>query len=60
MDAALDFHFDLDSMYSYSPASKYSSTLPHQPLQLPSHDQYEISELCINAIALSPPEEKNA
>ncbi|MCF7729311.1 MAG: hypothetical protein K9M81_02970, partial [Chthoniobacterales bacterium] len=42
MDAALDSHFDLDSMYTYSPASKCSSALPHQPSQPPRHDQYEI------------------
>jgi hypothetical protein len=45
MDAALDSHFDLDSMYTYSPASKCSSALPHQPSQPPRHDQYEISGL---------------
>ena len=45
MDTALDSHFDLDSMYTYSPASKCSSALPHQPLQLSRHDQYEISGL---------------
>ncbi|MDH4469375.1 MAG: hypothetical protein QE493_00170 [Verrucomicrobiae bacterium] len=53
MDAAFDSYFDLDSMYSYSPASKYSSALtrslplfsPYQPSQLPRHDQYEISGL---------------
>ncbi|MCF7729807.1 MAG: hypothetical protein K9M81_05505 [Chthoniobacterales bacterium] len=72
MDTALDSHFDLDSMYTYSPASKCSSALtrslplvspfqgclkavspavprppvvPHQPSQIPRHDQYEISGL---------------
>jgi hypothetical protein len=45
MDAALDSHFDLDSMYTYSPASKCSSALPHQPSRYPRHDQYEISGL---------------
>ncbi|MCF7729831.1 MAG: hypothetical protein K9M81_05635 [Chthoniobacterales bacterium] len=45
MDAALDSHFDLDSMYTYSPASKCSSALPHQPSQPPRHDQYEICGL---------------
>ncbi|MCF7729886.1 MAG: hypothetical protein K9M81_05915, partial [Chthoniobacterales bacterium] len=45
MDTALDSHFDLDSMYTYSPASKCSSALPHQPSQIPRHDQYEISRL---------------
>jgi hypothetical protein len=45
MDAALDSHFDLNSMYTYSPASKCSSALPHQPSQPPRHDQYEISGL---------------
>ncbi|MCF7729656.1 MAG: hypothetical protein K9M81_04730 [Chthoniobacterales bacterium] len=45
MDAALDSHFDLDSMYTYSPASKCSSALPHQPSRSPRHDQYEISGL---------------
>ncbi|MCF7728942.1 MAG: hypothetical protein K9M81_01100 [Chthoniobacterales bacterium] len=45
MDAALDSHFDLDSMYTYSPASKCSSALPHQPSRPPRHDQYEISGL---------------
>ncbi|MCF7729511.1 MAG: hypothetical protein K9M81_03985 [Chthoniobacterales bacterium] len=47
MDAALDSHFDLDSMYTYSPASKCSSALPHQPSRPPRHDQYEISGLVI-------------
>ena len=47
MDAALDSHFDLDSMYTYSPASKCSSALHHQPSQIPRHDQYEISGLGI-------------
>jgi hypothetical protein len=45
MDAALDSHFDLDSMYTYSPASKCSSALPHQPSQPPRYDQHEISGL---------------
>ncbi|MCF7728888.1 MAG: hypothetical protein K9M81_00820 [Chthoniobacterales bacterium] len=45
MDAALDSHFDLDSMYTYSPASKCSSALPHKPSRSPRHDQYEISGL---------------
>jgi hypothetical protein len=45
MDAALDSHFDLDSMYTYSPTSKCSPTLPHQPSRPPRHDQYEISGL---------------
>ncbi|MDH4470172.1 MAG: hypothetical protein QE493_04275 [Verrucomicrobiae bacterium] len=45
MDAALDSHFDLDSMYAYSPASKCSSALPHQPSRPPRYDQYEISGL---------------
>ncbi|MCF7728796.1 MAG: hypothetical protein K9M81_00345 [Chthoniobacterales bacterium] len=45
MDAALDSHFDLDSIYTYSPASKCSSALPHQPLLPPRHDQYEMSGL---------------
>jgi hypothetical protein len=45
MDASLDSHFDLDSMYTYSPASKCSSALPHQPSQPPRYDQYEISGL---------------
>ncbi|MDH4470026.1 MAG: hypothetical protein QE493_03520 [Verrucomicrobiae bacterium] len=45
MDAALDSYFDLDSIYSYSPASKYSLALPHQPSRLPRHDQYEICGL---------------
>jgi len=45
MDAALDSHFDLDSMYTYSPASKCSPALPHQPSQPPRHDQYEICGL---------------
>ncbi|KAB2645016.1 MAG: hypothetical protein DVB29_00185 [Verrucomicrobia bacterium] len=45
MDAALDSHFDLDSMYTYSPASKCSSALPHQPSRSPRHDQYEICGL---------------
>jgi len=45
MDAALDSHFDLGSMYTYSPASKYSPALPHQPSRSPRHDQYEICGL---------------
>ncbi|MDH4470102.1 MAG: hypothetical protein QE493_03915 [Verrucomicrobiae bacterium] len=45
MDAALDSHFDLGSMYTYSPASKCSPALPHQPSRPPRHDQYEISGL---------------
>ncbi|MCF7728976.1 MAG: hypothetical protein K9M81_01270 [Chthoniobacterales bacterium] len=58
MDAALDSHFDLDSMYTYSPASKCSSALPHQPSRSPDRrwclhqdsrrlatNQYEISGL---------------
>ncbi|MCF7729870.1 MAG: hypothetical protein K9M81_05835 [Chthoniobacterales bacterium] len=45
MDAALDSHFDLDSMYTYSPTSKCSPALPHQPSRPPHHDQYEISGL---------------
>ncbi|KAB2643508.1 MAG: hypothetical protein DVB29_05535 [Verrucomicrobia bacterium] len=45
MDAALDSHFDLCSMYTYSPALKCSPALPHQPSQLPRRDQYEISGL---------------
>ena len=38
MDAALDSHFDLGSMDTYSPASKCSSALPHQTSRLPRHD----------------------
>ncbi|MCF7729488.1 MAG: hypothetical protein K9M81_03870, partial [Chthoniobacterales bacterium] len=49
MDAALDSHFDLDSMYTYSPASKCSSALPHQPSRSPRYDHYEISGLNIFA-----------
>jgi hypothetical protein len=45
MDAALDSHFDLSSMYTYSPASKCSPALPHQPSRPPHHDQYETSGL---------------
>ncbi|KAB2643303.1 MAG: hypothetical protein DVB29_06140 [Verrucomicrobia bacterium] len=45
MDVALDSHFDLGSMYTYSPASKCSSALPHQPSRPPRHDQYETSGL---------------
>jgi hypothetical protein len=45
MDAALDSHFDLGSMYTYSPASKCSPALPHKPLRPPRHDQYETSVL---------------
>jgi hypothetical protein len=45
MDAALDSYFDLDSRDTYSPASKCSSALPHQPSRSPRHDQYEISGL---------------
>ncbi|MCX6957469.1 MAG: hypothetical protein NT164_02910 [Verrucomicrobiae bacterium] len=48
MTAALDSGLSLDSMYTYSPALKSSSALPHQPSRLPRHDQYEISGL--NAI----------
>ncbi|GEM_PF-5783455 len=47
MDAALDSHFDLGSMYTYSPASKCSPTLPHQPSRPPRHAQYEICGLRI-------------
>ena len=50
MDAALNSHFDLDSMYTYSPASKCSSALPHQPSRSPRHDQYEISGLALSVI----------
>ncbi|MCF7729509.1 MAG: hypothetical protein K9M81_03975 [Chthoniobacterales bacterium] len=32
-------------MSPYSPASKCSSALPHQPSRSPRHDQYETSEL---------------
>jgi len=45
MDAALDSHFDLGSMYTYSPVSKCSPALPHQPSRPPRHDQYETSGL---------------
>ncbi|HLB33446.1 MAG TPA: 8-oxo-dGTP diphosphatase [Chthoniobacterales bacterium] len=45
MNAALGSGFGLDSMYTYSPASKSSPASPHQPSQLSRHDQYEISEL---------------
>ncbi len=45
MDAALDSHFDLGSRDTYSPASKCSPALPHQPSQPPRRDQYEISGL---------------
>ncbi|MDH4470689.1 MAG: hypothetical protein QE493_06975 [Verrucomicrobiae bacterium] len=45
MDAALDSHFDLGSMYTYSPASKCSPALPHQLSRPPRHDQYETSGL---------------
>ena len=45
MDAALDSHFDLDSMYTYSPTSKCSPALPHQPSRPPRYDQYEICGL---------------
>ncbi|MDH4470422.1 MAG: hypothetical protein QE493_05585 [Verrucomicrobiae bacterium] len=45
MDAALGSHFDLGSMYTYSPASKCSPALPHQPSRPPRHDQYEICGL---------------
>ncbi|MCF7729375.1 MAG: hypothetical protein K9M81_03290 [Chthoniobacterales bacterium] len=45
MDTALDSHFDLDSMYTYSPTSKCSPALPHQPSRPPRYDQYEISGL---------------
>jgi len=45
MDAALDSHFDLGSMYAYSPASICSPVLPHQTSRLPRHNQHEISGL---------------
>ncbi len=45
MDPALDSHCDLGGMYTYSPASKCSSALPHQPSRPPRHDQYEICGL---------------
>jgi len=45
MTAALDSGLSLDSMYTYSPALKSSSALPHQPSLLPRHNQYEISGL---------------
>jgi hypothetical protein len=45
MDALLDSHFDLDSRDTYSPASKCSSALPHQPSRSPRYDQYEIGGL---------------
>ena len=45
MDAALSSKSSSGSMYSYSPASKYSSALPHKPSRPPRHDQYEISGL---------------
>ena len=47
MTAALDSGLSLDSIYTYSPALKSSSALPHQPLQLPRHDQHEISWLAL-------------
>ncbi|MCF7729654.1 MAG: hypothetical protein K9M81_04720, partial [Chthoniobacterales bacterium] len=50
MDAALDSHFDLDSMYTYSPASKCSTALPHQPSRPPRYDQYEMSGLPVEAV----------
>ncbi|KAB2643719.1 MAG: formylglycine-generating enzyme family protein [Verrucomicrobia bacterium] len=53
MDAALDSHFDLGSMYTYSPASKYSPALPHQPSRPPRHDQYETSGLAILILILA-------
>jgi D-hexose-6-phosphate mutarotase len=45
MDVALESHFDLGGRDSYSPTSKCSPALPHQPSQPPSHDQSEISGL---------------
>ena len=45
MDAALESNCDLNSMYSYSSASKFDSALPHQPSRPPRHDQYEICGL---------------
>ena len=45
MDPALDSHCDLGGMYTYSPASKCSSALPHPPSRPPRHDQYEICGL---------------
>ncbi len=45
MDAALESNCDLNSMYSYSAASKFDSALPHRPSRPPRHDQYEISVL---------------
>ncbi|MCF7730008.1 MAG: hypothetical protein K9M81_06545 [Chthoniobacterales bacterium] len=47
MVTALDSFFDLGSMCTYSPASKCSSALPHQPLRSPRHDPYEISGLVL-------------
>ncbi len=52
MDDALDSHFDLDSRDTYSPASKCSSALPHQPSRSPRHDQYEICRLSKQAAEL--------
>ncbi|MCF7729113.1 MAG: hypothetical protein K9M81_01965 [Chthoniobacterales bacterium] len=45
MDNALSSKSSSSSMYTYSPASKCSSVVPHQPSLPPRHDQYEISGL---------------
>jgi len=42
MNTMLDSNFDLGSMYSYSPASKFSPALSHQTSRLPRHNQYEM------------------
>jgi len=47
MNAALISKSSSGSMYTYSPASKCSPALPHQPSRPPRHDQYEISGLAL-------------
>ncbi|MDH4470914.1 MAG: hypothetical protein QE493_08125 [Verrucomicrobiae bacterium] len=43
-------------MYTYSPASKCSPALPHQPSRPPRHDQYETSGLrAVFPAVASPP-----
>jgi hypothetical protein len=46
-DAALDSPVDLSGMDTYSPASKCSPALPHQPSRLSRHDQHEPSGLAL-------------
>ncbi|MCF7729944.1 MAG: hypothetical protein K9M81_06220 [Chthoniobacterales bacterium] len=48
MDTASASNCSSGSMYTYSPASKCSSALPHQPSRPPRHDQYEICGLTVS------------